>query len=251
MKKISLILGGLVLCTTLTAFAQTQEPETIQVHQDEDYVTVAYLDERLESFEQELLKEPLIRNKDEDVPLPEKKVEVSQDDDAVIGSKDAPVTMIGFVDFECPHCASFANTTLYRLKEKYADTGKLKIIVRDFPLEMHENAKNASMAAECLRDQGGDEMYWSYINILFQNQMDLSIEGLKTYAKLFEINQEEFEGCLVNETYKEEVEKDILDGITYGVEGTPASFINGRLITGDMPYELYEAVIEDEISKKL
>ena len=122
-------------------------------------------------------------------------VEVSIDDDAVKGDKNAPVTIVEFSDYECPFCGKFFRESLPQITKNYIDTGKVKYVFRDFPLNFHPNAVPAANAAECIREQGGDEVYYEYHDILFDNQTALSVNDLKSYASQFDINQSEFDTC--------------------------------------------------------
>jgi len=171
-------------------------------------------------------------------------IEVSLDDDAVKGDKNAPVTIVEFSDYECPFCGRYVIETLSQITKNYIETGKVKYVFRDFPLAFHANAKPAANAAECIREQGGDEMYFEYHDVLFSNQKELSIEKLKEYATDFDIDQSKFASCVDEGKYDSEVAADFTEGGKYGVQGTPAFFINGMQFFGAQPYENFEAAIE-------
>jgi len=175
-------------------------------------------------------------------------VDVSMDNDAVKGDINAPVTIIEFSDYECPYCGRFFRDTLPQITEKYINTGKVKYVFRDFTLPFHQSAIPASNAAECLREQGGDAMYYEYHDVLFNNQTELSVEKLKGYAADFSINQEEFASCLDSGKYNDEIQADYADGQKAGVQGTPGFFINGYPIKGAQPYSIFEAAIEDALN---
>jgi len=177
---------------------------------------------------------------------PTEPVEVSIDDDAVKGDKNAPVTIVEFSDFECPFCGRHFTQTYPEIKSKYIDTGKVNYVFRDFPLAFHQNAKPASMAAECVKEEGGDNAYWDYHDTLFENQKALDSDSLKKYASDMGYD---IADCLDSEKYADEVDADMKDGASYGVQGTPAFFINGRLVSGAQPFEAFETVIEEELSK--
>ena len=177
---------------------------------------------------------------------PTEPVEVSIDDDPIKGDVDAPVTIIEFSEYECPYCKKYVDETLNQINEKYIKTGKVKYVFRDFPLGFHQHAKPAAMAAECVRDEDGDEAYWEYHDTLFANRTALDNDNLKKYASDMGID---IADCLDNEDFAEEVEKDMADGQKYGVRGTPAFFINGRLVSGAQPFANFEKVIEEELSK--
>ena len=177
---------------------------------------------------------------------PQEKVEVSADDDPVKGDKNAPVTIIEFSDFQCPFCGKFYKETLPEIDEKYIKTGKAKLVYRDYPLGSHEFAQKAAEAAECADEQG---KFWQYHDKLFENQDALTIDNLKRYARDTGLSASKFNDCLDSSRYKDEVNKDLKDGESYGVSGTPAFFINGNLISGAQPFSAFEQVIEAELIK--
>ncbi len=191
---------------------------------------------------------------------PTERTEVSEDDDAVLGNKDAPVTIIEFSDYQCPFCRKFWTETLPELKENYIDTGKVKLVYRDFPIDsLHPSAAPAAIAAECVREKEGDEAYFKYHDKIFEEQNILdsgSKEGpvtktvtftnndLKAWAK--EIGYD-ISSCLDSNKFKNEVQEDFQDGANSGVQGTPGFFINGRLLSGAQPYSVFEQAIEAEL----
>lgn len=174
---------------------------------------------------------------------------VSIDDDAMKGDKDAPVTIIEFSDFECFFCARFAKNTLPQIVSEYIDTGKVRFVYRDLPLDKHKNAKPAAIAAECAREQGGDEMYFEYHDKIFENQASLGAENFKQWAVDLGLEASQFNECLDSEKYSDEVNKDIADGQSYGVSGTPAFFINNRFVSGAQPFAVFKTVIDEELAK--
>lgn len=171
-------------------------------------------------------------------------IEVSEDDDAFKGDPNAPVTIIEFSDFECPFCASFHRNTLPQIEEKYINTGKVKLVYRDFPFSFHPNAQKAAEAAECAADQG---KFWEMHDIIFENQKAIDIDNLKQYAVSIEINNVLFNDCLDSNRYSEEVKKDFSDGSDAGVTGTPTFFINGERLVGAQPFEIFTEVIERKL----
>lgn len=176
------------------------------------------------------------------------------DDDPVLGDKNAPVTMIEFSDYECPFCKRHFTQTLPLLKEKYIDTGKLKLVFRDFPLGFHNPlATEQAMAAECVREQKGDETYFAYHDLLFEttnsNGRGMTKEQLYDLAEQVGANRASFTECLDNERYKDEIAKDLADGQSAGITGTPGFLINGQLVSGAQPYAVFESIIEAELKK--
>jgi protein-disulfide isomerase len=163
------------------------------------------------------------------------------DDDAVLGSADAPVTIVIFGDYECPYCKKAADTAEVRIRKEYVETGKVKLVFRDYPLEFHASARIAAEAAQCALPQG---KYWEYHDALFARQSELATLDYVGLAKSLGLNAEEFKSCIDTGTYKNEIEIDRRAGMALGIEGTPASFVNGTLIGGAYPYETYQQVIE-------
>jgi len=173
-------------------------------------------------------------------PTPAGPVDVSVDDDPGIGPEDAPVTIIEFSDFQCPYCARFQSETLPQILSNYGD--RVRFVYRDFPLtSLHQYAVKAAEASECADDQGA---YWKYHDLLFQNQSALDDASLKNYAASLGLDTAAFNQCLDSDSNVSEIQKDYQDGITAGVQGTPAFFVNGVLIEGAQPYSVFQAAIE-------
>lgn len=173
--------------------------------------------------------------------------EVSEDDDAVLGKKDAAVTIIEFSDYECPFCGRHFQQTYPQLKKNYIDTGKARLVFRDFPLSFHQNALPAAIAAECVREKGSDGAYWKMHDLLFQRQQELSVANLKQWAQSLGYD---ISSCLDSKKFEREVQKDLADGSTGGVSGTPAFFINKKLISGACPYSTFEQALNAELAGK-
>jgi len=173
-------------------------------------------------------------------------IQVSKDDDAILGDENAPVTIIEFSDFQCPFCARFHSQTLPLLKSQYIDTGKVKFIYRDFPLSsIHPDAQKAAEAAECAGEQNA---YYKMHDKIFENQNSINTNSLKKYAEQLRLDLNKFNNCLDSGKMASEVQKDLDDGKSYGVTGTPAFFINGKFIEGAQPFETFKNLIEQELS---
>lgn len=185
---------------------------------------------------------------------------VSVVDDPVLGNKNAKLTMIEFSDYECPFCKRFYDDTLPQLKKEYIDTGKVKLVYRDLPLSFHANAHKEAQAAECAREQGGDEEYFKYHDEIFKrttsNGTGLALDQLPVIANDLGFNGDALQICLDSEKYKAEVDKDLADANSVGVNATPTFFIgkstaNGIIegipIVGAQPF----SVIKAEIDKQL
>jgi protein-disulfide isomerase len=165
-------------------------------------------------------------------------------DDPFLGSADAPITIVEFSDFQCPFCANFYLQTFPKIKQDYIDTGKVKFVYRDFPLNFHQYAQKSAEASECADEQG---KFWEYKDILFTRQAEWSTGGipkLKEYASMLSLDQESFDSCLDSGSMSEEVESDFADGRSLGVTGTPAFFINGELVSGAQPFSVFKQKID-------
>src|SRR5262249_23531790 len=156
-------------------------------------------------------------------------VEVSAAGRPQRGSASAPITIIAFSDYECPYCKR-AHTTVEEVMKTYGD--KVKLVYRDYPLPFHEHARPAAEAAACANAQG---KFWEYHQKLW-GASDLSTEKLKAMAGEIGLDQQKFDDCLAKQQFKADIDKDIADGSSVGVTGTPAFFINGRMISGAQPF---------------
>ncbi|MBI9051576.1 MAG: DsbA family protein [Anaerolineaceae bacterium] len=170
--------------------------------------------------------------------------EISVDDDPYLGPEDAPITIVEFSDYQCSYCARFHEQTLQALMEKYPT--EVRFVYRDFPLGGHPEAQKAAEASECADDQG---KFWEMQDLLFKNQVLLSVEQYKIFAIELGLDTDTFNTCLDSGKYEDEVVADLMDGINYGISGTPAFFVNGITLMGALPIEQFEAVIEQELNQ--
>lgn len=175
------------------------------------------------------------------------RLQVSADDDPVKGAENAPVTIIEFSDFQCSFCGRFFTQTLPSLEKEYIETGKVKLVYRDFPLSMHENAQKAAEAAECADEQG---KFWEYHDKIFKNQNALDTASLKQYAEDLGLDTTKFNDCLDSNKMASEVQNDFSDGQSYGGSGTPTFFINGQKLVGAQPFSAFKQIIDAELNKQ-
>lgn len=168
------------------------------------------------------------------------------DDDPFKGDANAPVTIVEWSDFQCPFCSRFYKDTLSQIEEKYVKTGKVKLVYRDFPLSFHPFAQKAAEAAECANEHG---KFWEMHDKIFDNQATLSIENLKTWAGVIGLDTGSFNDCLDSGKMAGEVQKDLNDGTSAGIRGTPGFIINGVSISGAQPYANFEAAIEAALNR--
>ena len=157
------------------------------------------------------------------------------------GPATAPVTIVEFSDFQCPYCSKL-RPELEQVKAKYGD--KVRIVFRQFPLAMHQNAQKAAEAALCANDQG---KFWQMHDAMFGDQAGLAPEGLKAKAKAIGLNEQTFAACLDGDKHSKDIQADMAAGTAAGVQGTPAMFVNGRFINGAVPVDQITHVIDEEL----
>ena len=174
---------------------------------------------------------------------PRYQVDVSPDD-PVQGSANATVTLVEFSDFQCPFCARVM-PTLKRLQETYGD--QVRIVWKDFPLTAaHPQAFGAAQAGQCAQEQG---KFWEYHDRLFANQQALQPESLKAYAAAAGLDAAAFDTCLDTAKYAGRVQEQLDAGTGLGVTSTPTVFINGRLLSGAQPYDVFAKIIDEELGR--
>jgi protein-disulfide isomerase len=162
---------------------------------------------------------------------------IATDDQPVKGNAKALVTIIEFTDFECPSCAQ-QHPVLERIMSEFGD--RVRLVVRDFPLSQHANARKAAEAAEAAREQG---KYWEYVSVLFRNQSALGVDKLREYATQVGLDRTKFDASLDSGKFTEKVQRDLLDGRKLGINGTPTLYVNGKRISNNS-YESMKSAIE-------
>lgn len=162
---------------------------------------------------------------------------MATDDRPSRGPRKASVVIVEFTDFQCPDCAN-AEPVLERLLREFA--GKVRLIVRYFPLPFHANAVKAAEAAEAAREQG---KYWEYVAILYKNQSSLDVMSLKAYASQLLLDRSKFDAALDSGKFYESVQRDVRVGIGLGVYSTPTLFVNVQRFP-DANYEVLRAEVE-------
>ncbi|KKU81529.1 MAG: hypothetical protein A2632_02190 [Candidatus Pacebacteria bacterium RIFCSPHIGHO2_01_FULL_46_16] len=182
----------------------------------------------------------------------------SVDDDPVLGDKNAPITIVEFSDYECPFCKRHFDDTQAQLVEKYVKTGKVKIVFRDYPLPFHEPmASKEAVAANCAKQQGGDEQYYAFHDEIFKrttsNGNGLDDAKLQAIAADLGLNSSKFTTCLSDQAMADEVKKDTADSSAAGISGTPSFIIgkstkdgvvSGDLLVGAQPFASFETIID-------
>lgn len=172
-----------------------------------------------------------------------------RDSDFTIGSPDAPVTLIEYASLTCPHCARFHTVVLPKLKKEYVDTGKVRVVYRDFPLD--GMALRASALARC----AGRERFFGFLDLLFKRQAVWAqspspMSALGEIAALGGLSDEDLAACFRDDKLLKEIAKQKLEAEqVFNVNSTPSFVINGRKFTGESSYEGLKAAIDPLISK--
>jgi len=216
-----------------------------------DQISEKDLDDAIAKIELKILQNQL-PTKQQNPPL-----KISEDNDPIIGNMDAEITIIEFSDFQCPFCARFHVQTLPTIMDEYINKGTVKLVFRDFPIQsIHPNALPASVAAECANEQ---KKFKEMHDVLFEKQNKWSNQNIESvmntfsqYASDLGLEEKAFDSCLKNGKYIEEIQKDLDDGRTYGISGTPGFFIGNDQIgfielKGAQPFENFKKVIDNQL----
>lgn len=169
---------------------------------------------------------------------------VKTGDSPSLGPADAPIEIVEFSDFQCPYCLA-AYPTVKQVLATYGD--RLRFVHRHYPLPNHLDARPAAEAAECANEQG---KFWMYHDRLFADPAKLGNAALKQSAADLGLDAEKFNACLDSHKYKHVVDRDIREGDEAGVSGTPAFFINGRVLVGAHPFDAFKRLIDEELALK-
>ncbi|HQW38340.1 MAG TPA: thioredoxin domain-containing protein [Usitatibacteraceae bacterium] len=186
------------------------------------------------------------------MPADNTPVEVRVKDAMAMGKADAPLTMVAFVDYECPFCRRFDVETFPRVKKEWIDTGRLRYVVRDLPLAFHPRAQKASEASHCAAEQG---KYWEMRDVLVQNQQKLDPDSLVAHAKGLGLAEAPFRKCLDEGRHAAPVKASLEEAKKLGVSGTP-TFVIGRTggnalkgvkVIGALPYAEFERRLKEQL----
>lgn len=164
-------------------------------------------------------------------------------DDHVKGGDNAKVTLVEYSDFQCPYCSRH-NSTMDEIYKAYGN--KVKIVFRHFPLSFHPEAQKAAEASECAAEQG---KFWEMHDKIFaaNEAGTMSVEKWKTEAKNLKLNTGKFNDCLDSGKYADRVSQMMAAGSAAGVEGTPATFVNGELVSGALPLAQFKTMIDAQL----
>ena len=187
-------------------------------------------------------------NSELDVSAPAPAVPDVKEGDKVLGKPDAPVTIVEYFSLGCPHCRNFHETILPKLKADYIDTGKARMVFRDFPLD------GVSLAAATLTRCVNDLAYFAMVDTLFQQQDSWHVQDgigqVANIAKSAGMDQAAFDACISDPARKDPVIASRQEGETkFKIDSTPTFFINDRVLKGVSEYEAFKATIDGALAR--
>jgi len=167
-----------------------------------------------------------------------------------LGSSQAPIAIVEFTDFECPYCRQFQSAVLAEVRRRCIDTGKVRFVIRDFPLSIHANAMQAAEAARCAGDQG---KYWPMHDALFSEPPKLDQIGLVEHAESLALDVDMFRSCLAGGKHKPDIETDMQVAGALQINGTPSFLIGkitgeeveGSIVVGSLSLSAFEAKLKE------
>ncbi len=176
-------------------------------------------------------------------PFPPRRAEISIEDAPAIGPRDAPITIIEFSDFECPHCATMA-PVLAKLRREYP--GKIRIVFKHCPLPVHPNALAAHEASIAASRQG---QFWEMHDLLYAHPDRLTENDLREYAKTLRLNLEQFDDDRTSDDVREIVQRDKAEASAARIGRVPTYFINGLKLEGAQSYRVMSAEVGTELAR--
>ncbi len=174
--------------------------------------------------------------------------------DNIRGNPNAPIMIVEYSDFDCPFCKNF-HTTMNQIMDKFGTDGKVAWVYRNFPLEqLHPNAPKIAAASYCVSEQGSDEAFWKFSDLVFGERevnAQTDIKKLPEFAAQSGVDRAKFELCLSSGKYTEQVKKDVEAALKTGARGTPYSIVligdQRGVLNGAQPYDVVEQIVENLI----
>lgn len=247
---------GMIFCLTgalslPTPLAWADETEELQQLKKE--VESLKAGQRAITEEIKSLKKVLSGQRQRRDPVRDVNVSLNVADDPYKGVTDARLTMVEFSDYQCPFCSRHTKSVLPQLEKNYVETGKVKYVLRDFPLAFHKQAPKAHQAAHCAGEQG---KYWDMHAQLFANQKALQLDKLPQHAETAGISDlAAFQECLDSGKYEKRINLSMAEGNRLGIRGTPTFAVgiteaNGsvkalKIVRGAQPYNVFQKIIDD------
>ncbi len=251
MQRFATALAAAMLATSATPFAQTGQtpqpppvpPASMTVQQQNEEILKELRAIRM------LLEKLTTPQQPSSPPLPTSG-RVTNLKGYALGSADAPLTMVEFTDLQCPFCRQFMLTSFDQIKKNWIDTGKLRYITRDFPLDFHAQAMPAARAARCAGEQG---KFWEMRMTLMRNANLLTSEYIARTAADLKLDAMPFAACLGSTRHDAEIAADMQEGTKLGVGGTPtfimgrttAAAVEGPMLVGALPYVQFDAKLKE------
>jgi protein-disulfide isomerase len=173
----------------------------------------------------------------------------------ILGRRDAPLTLIEFSDYQCPYCRAFHTGTFDELKKNWIDTGKLRFISWDMPLEFHSNAAKAAQAALCAGDQN---KFWEFRSLLIANADKLGSDDILGYAQQVpQLDVDKFKACVSGTRFTDAIKKSVADANGQGITATPTFLIgktqgdvvDGIVMIGSKPFAEFDSKLKEQMSK--
>ena len=169
---------------------------------------------------------------------------------SMLGSKIAPLTIVEYTDYQCPFCQRFHVTAFAELKKNYIDTGKVRFYSKDLPLDFHPNAMRAAQAARCAGEQG---KFWELRDVMGANPDKLDMEHIVGFAADLKMDTAALRACVDSGKYKEPVQRDVLEAMRIGANGTPTFVVgksvgdgvDGELMVGAMPFQMFDEKLKE------
>src|SRR5581483_8406193 len=165
--------------------------------------------------------------------------------------QSAPLTLVEFADYQCPFCRQFHTAVYDRLKKEYIDSGKLRFVSRDLPLEIHNNALAAANAGRCAAEQN---QFWPMRETLISHADKLDPKAIESYARDIGLNVDQFRSCVASEKYLPSIRADVAEANALGIMGTPTfvvgkvsgGHIEGVKLAGAQPYEVFAKLLNEQ-----
>jgi protein-disulfide isomerase len=178
------------------------------------------------------------------------KVRMKLDGIPMLGDKNAPLTMVEFTDYQCTFCQRFHTVTFAEIRKKYIDTGKVRFVSRDLPMDFHSNAFRAAQSARCAGDQ---KQFWGMRDMLVANAARLSADDINGFAQNLKLDMAAFKSCLQSEKYAAAVKSDTALALSLRIDGTPGFIlgkstpegVEGTILMGALPLEAFEAKFDE------
>lgn len=179
-------------------------------------------------------------------PAPPEKVRLKLGKEFALGRSDAPLVMVEYTDYQCPFCNRFYTTTFVELKKQYIDTGKMRFISRDLPLEFHQHSMKAAEATRCAGEQ---DKFWQMKDSLMINYARVTPELIASLAKELKLETTRFQACMDSGKYVPAIKEGMTAASAIGINGTPSfllgkvtgEYLDGYVIVGAQSYAAFDA----------